>query len=179
MTHKELLEQLTFRGIPAVLIGGTALRMYHSPRVTHDIDLAVRTLDVDTIIELMYEKNYCLIKSLDSEFLEIAEDVTQAKIWVETEKPASLSFIRNTADIDPKHIALENVDITSQVDFLFELGIPLMKLLKRSKTVVLGNISFQLASIEDLIVLKEQRADRSTTDDEDIRYLNSLLNHPF
>lgn len=40
MTHKEILQLLKDNNIPFVVIGGTALRVYNSPRVTHDIDIA-------------------------------------------------------------------------------------------------------------------------------------------
>ena len=46
MDKKRLLRLLYENKITAVLIGGIALRLYNSPRVTHDIDLAVRTLDI-------------------------------------------------------------------------------------------------------------------------------------
>ena len=42
MTHKQLLELFIEHGIDFVVVGGVALRLYNSPRVTHDIDLAVK-----------------------------------------------------------------------------------------------------------------------------------------
>jgi hypothetical protein len=38
MTHKELIVHLRNNNIPFVLIGGTAMRLYNSPRATFDID---------------------------------------------------------------------------------------------------------------------------------------------
>ena len=61
MTHKELLKLFVTHEIDFVVVGGVALRLYNSPRVTHDIDLAVKSLDLDKIIALMYENSYYLI----------------------------------------------------------------------------------------------------------------------
>ncbi|MFP4492066.1 MAG: hypothetical protein ACLFNZ_11365, partial [Spirochaetaceae bacterium] len=57
---------------------------------------------------------------------------------------------------------------------LFELGIPIMRLKEHARIINLGDLSFRVASIEDLITLKEQRSDKSFTDEEDIRFLENL-----
>ena len=68
-----------------------------------------------------------------------------------------------------------NIDIASQVDVLFELGIPIMRLKENSRIIELQDLSFRFASIDDLITLKEQRSDKSWTDEQDIRYLKNLM----
>ena len=65
INKKQLLRDLYENQITAILIGGIALRLYNSPRVTHDLDLAVRTLDIDKIIDLMYGHGYYLIVSVE------------------------------------------------------------------------------------------------------------------
>ena len=69
---------------------------------------------------------------------------------------------------------MQTVDISSQVDILFELGIPIMRLKKNARLIQLQDISFRVAAIDDLIALKEQRSDKSWTDEQDILYLKNL-----
>ena len=73
--QKEILELLADNRILHVLIGGYAMRIYNSPRITHDIDLAIRTLDVDAIEDLLTlkkdRKNKSASDIADIEFLEV------------------------------------------------------------------------------------------------------------
>ena len=136
MTHKELLKLFAEHDIDFVVVGGVALRLYNSPRVTHDID--------------------------------------QAGQWVEHTKSGSLSFVALHSEPQQSEVLMQTVDISSQVDVLFELGIPIMRLKENARLIQLQDISFRVAAIDDLIKLKEQRSDKSWTDEQDIRYLKSL-----
>ena len=174
MTHKELLELLLENNIEFVVVGGVAMRMYNSPRVTHDIDIADRTLDLDKIILLMYRNSYYLIRDMHEDAVSIALTEDDAERWLERTKAGSISFVM--LSIVPQHerVSMDCIDVSSQVDVLFELGIPIMRLKKHARIVRLGELSFRVASIEDLITLKEQRSDKSFTDEEDIRFLENL-----
>ena len=174
MTHREFLTLLVENGIDFVVIGGVALRLYNSPRVTHDIDIAVRTLDLDTIISLMYSHSYYLVTDIREKTVFIALDSEEAERWVEQTKAGSISFILPYNTPEHPAVPMENIDISSQVDVLFELGIPITRLKKHARLIQLQNVSFRVASIEDLITLKEQRSDKSPVDEEDIRYLKSI-----
>ena len=136
MTHKELLKLFAEHDIDFVVVGGVALRLYNSPRVTHDID--------------------------------------QAGQWVEHTKSGSLSFVALHSEPQQSEVLMQTVDISSQVDVLFELGIPIMRLKENARLIHLQDIYFHVAAIDDLIKLKEQRSDKSWTDEQDIRYLKSL-----
>jgi len=57
MTEETLFRQLLDNNIPFILIGGTALAAYDSPRITIDTDIAVKTLDINKIISLFYSLN--------------------------------------------------------------------------------------------------------------------------
>ncbi len=178
MTHKELLKLFIANNIDFIVIGGLALRLYNSPRVTHDIDIAVRTLDVDKVMDLMYRNSYHLITDVNDESVMVALSCREAKTWVSLNKAGSLSFISPMGIPSEKEIPMEQIDLSSQVDILFELGVPIMRLIRNSRTIQLQDISFRVASREDLITLKKQRSDRSTTDEDDIRYLESLGEDP-
>lgn len=174
MTHKELLEQFITNSIDFVVIGGIALRLYNSPRLTHDIDLAVRTLDVDIVTELMYRNGYYLITNVGNDSVSIVLNLEKAQTWLTREKAGSASFIQLIASPESTEIPMEKIDLSSQVDILFELGIPIMRLIADAHLVQLGDLSFRVASREDLITLKRLRSDRSAVDEEDIRFLQSL-----
>jgi hypothetical protein len=175
MTQKEILELLVKNGISYVVIGGVALRLYNSPRVTNDIDIAVRTLDVDSIISLMYSHSYFLVTDVGDDFIAVAPNPEEASGWIEKTKCGSISFFAVTRKPETSRVPMESIDISSQVDFLFELGIPIARLRKNAKTISLKEFEFPVASIDDLIVLKEQRRDKSETDEQDIRFLKNLL----
>lgn len=57
MEIEKVFEKLLKNKIKFVLIGGTALIGYGSTRVTFDTDIAVKTVDLDKIIELLYDIN--------------------------------------------------------------------------------------------------------------------------
>ena len=173
MTHKELLSRLVEEGIEFVVIGGTALRLYNSPRVTHDIDLAVSVLDVDPILALMYRLGYRLITAVGDEYLTTCRTVAEAAAWVEREKPGSMSFVDCPQEEAPQ-VPFDRVDVSSQVDFLFELSIPTAQLRHNARRVEIPGLSFLVASVDDLIRLKEARRERDAADEDDLRYLRAL-----
>ena len=155
-------------------MGGVALRLYNSPRVTHDIDLAVKSLDLDKIIALMYENSYYLITRVKADTITITLTADQAGKWVEQTKSGSISFVSLQSEPQQPDVHMQTIDLSSQVDILFELGIPIMRLKENARLIQLQDISLRVASIDDLITLKEQRSDKSWTDEQDIRYLKSL-----
>lgn len=173
MTHKELLTRLVAEGIEFVVIGGTALRLYNSPRVTHDIDLAIRALDVDRVVHLMYRLGYRLITAVGDDFLSTCPTAAEADDWIERQKPGSISFVECSKD-ESAEVPFERIDVSSQVDFLFELGIPSMQLRRRARQIEVSDLSFLVASIDDLIRLKEARPDRDAADEDDLRFLRGL-----
>jgi Uncharacterised nucleotidyltransferase len=145
MTHKELLELFITHGIEFIVLGGVALRLYNSPRLTHDIDLAVRTLDVDAVTELMYRNGYYLIMEVRDDSVPIAANHTDAQAWLTLQKAGSASLIQLAAASRSLEIPMQQIDL-----------------------------SFRGASRDDLITLKKLRSDKSSVDADDIRYLESL-----
>lgn len=178
MNPVELIERLAERGIFAVIVGGIALRLYDSPRVTQDLDLAVRTLDIDDIIDSMYADGFALVTAVDEESVTLVRDPTAADTWIEMKRPGSLSFIarpsvQSTGEfIVSKH---RDVDVLSQVDFLIDLPIPYTRLRKNARTFKAGNTELLVASPSDIVALKKARPDRSSADNADIDYLNDLM----
>lgn len=173
MTHRELLTHLVHEGIEFVVIGGTALRLYNSPRVTHDIDLAIGALDVERVVALMYRVGYRMVTSVGDDSLSTCPTVAEADEWIERQKPGAISFIECSND-ESAEVPFERVDVSSQVDFLFELSIPTMQLRRRARQIEVSDLSFLVASVDDLIRLKEARPDRDAADEDDLRFLRGL-----
>ena len=176
MTKKELLKTLKEENITSIIIGGIALAMYNSPRVTMDIDLAIKILDVDKVIKLMYGKGYYLIKKVTEENATIAMFPENADDWVNENKSGSMTFIFLKEKPNENQIPFSKIDITTQIDFLFELCIPIIKLKQRAWKTKIDDIEILVASIEDLLTLKKNRPDKTSSDLVDIDYLQKLLN---
>lgn len=174
MTHKELLQLLVHNNIPFVVVGGTALRLYNSPRITHDIDLSVRAVDIDAVVELMYSHGYFLVTKVEESLCELSLNPAEALAWIEREKAGSASFIRTGFSPENHKVEHRFVDAETQVDFLFELSIPFPRLRQNARTVTLKDLSFPVASPEDLLYLKRNRKEPDEADREDIRFLENL-----
>jgi hypothetical protein len=175
MTQKEILKLLTERDIPFVVIGGVAMRIHNSPRVTHDIDLAVRVLDIDIIIDLLYPRSYYLVTEIQSESALIKLGSRSAKNWIEETKAGSASLVQTKNPPNSDSVPFHEIIITSQIDLLFEPGIPIMQMMKNGVTIDIAGVSFKTASVKDLLILKRQRKDKTEADYDDIRFLEKLL----
>ena len=174
-TKKDILKILYRNDLLFIIIGGIALRMYNSPRVTHDIDLAIRTLDVDKVIEIMYQNNYYLVEKVIEDSAVVALFQEDAAGWVENNKAGSMSFIGFEKQPKAVHVPLKDIDITTQIDFLFELSVPIIKMKKRAWETIIDNAKILIASKEDLLILKQNRKDKSPADYADIAFLQSLI----
>ena len=175
MTHKELLKLLTENDILFVVIGGVAMRVYASPRPTSGIDLAVRTLDVDAVLELLYSRSYYLITQVDADRATIALDAVAAAERVESEKAGAMSLAKLRYLPRKESIPLEEILAESQVNVFFEPGVPIARLAANAQTVELPDVSFRVAAVEDLITMEERRPDGSEAEGEDLRFLRRLL----
>ena len=172
---KTLLHILNNHNVEAVLIGGLALRIYNSPRVTHDMALVVRGLDVDRVVELMHGNRYHFVTGLDERHAYVCLSGDEAGAWIEGARPSSLTFVGFDKPPSDRLVPLGDVDVTTQVDFLFDLSIPYARLRERAQTVRLDEVSFLVASPEDLLQLKLERKDKSPADRADIEFLRELL----
>ena len=82
MNLTKIVKLLKENNITCVLIGGLAMRLYNSPRVTNDIDLAVRTLDVDAIIDLMYANGSYMVRGVDDDSFILSLSPEQSADWI-------------------------------------------------------------------------------------------------
>jgi len=153
------------------------MRIHNSPRVTHDIDLAVRILDVDRIIDLLYPRSYFLVTEIQENSVLIKRDSGEAKMWIEQNKAGSASFLQTKNPPNTDVVPFGELIVISQIDFLFELAIPITRLAKRALTITLGDFSFKTATVEDLLYLKQQRKDKNEADYDDIRFWKNVEKH--
>ena len=99
MTQIDLLRRLASSAIELVLIGGVAVRLHGSTRVTQDVDVVARTLDLDRILQIAIRAGYCLVVSVDNAGAEVVTDLGFANRWIESTKPGSLSFVALPKDV--------------------------------------------------------------------------------
>ena len=174
-SKKAVLHHLHDAGVPCVLIGGLALRLYDSPRVTHDMDLAIRGTDVDAALDAMYACGYALVTWLGDTYVRTQVEPDPAREWIEGTRPSSLTFVERPAGQDGTRLPLAAVDVTTQVDFLYDLCIPFPRLKQHAMEVSMGEFTILLASAEDLLALKENRSDKTSADEADIAYLKEQI----
>ena len=175
MTKKAALKEFVRNSIPAVLIGGLAMRIYNSPRVTHAMDLAIRTLDIDKIVTFMYESGFYLATYADDESVTVCLHSVEASEWVESSRTGSMSFFCFDRKCDTIKVPISSIDITSEIDFMFDVSIPFAKLYKNSRIIELDTVRIHVAAAEDLLYLKGKRPDKSASDYADIEFLKDLL----
>ncbi len=180
VSQTDLLRRLAADGIPFVLIGGVAARLYGSARVTQDVDLAVRSLDLDAILRMAIESGFALVTEVGDKAAVLIDDVDAASRWVETTKPGSLSFVASppgAGACTSRRVAHTDLDIESQIDFLYDLAVPFPRLKSRAVARRLAGIDVPVSSPGDLVALKLARSDRSAADDADIAFLRALAGY--
>ena len=174
-SRKDVLQLLAEHEVPSVLIGGLAMRIYRSPRFTSDMDLAIRSMDVDTVVGLMYVAGFSLVWKLDEKFLYMHPSPEAAAEWVDAAGVSSMTFMHGRARSGAHRLRLRDVKAATQVDFLFDLPVPFPRLRQRARMLPMGGRSVLVAAVEDLLELKERRAEKRDADRSDIEYLRGLL----
>jgi predicted nucleotidyltransferase len=113
--------------IPYMIIGGQAVLLYGTPRLTRDIDI---TLGVDTDKLYLIEK---LCKNLHLKILVRKPDV----------------FVQET-----KVLPVEDVTLKIRVDFIFSFTPYERQALKRVRRITMAGYPVRFASCEDVIIHK-------------------------
>jgi hypothetical protein len=161
----DIVRVLRKLGLQPVLVGGMALVVLGSRRVTRDFDFLIAhpgTRLADTIAAF-YARGFELVSRFD-----VTGDVTAtiasekvAAIRLRLDAPATASFL--------------NPDTGLRIDLLFDFPIPAAEVLAHATPRTIGAFLFEIASDEDLLRLKSiARAARSSPgDEEDIAFLRS------
>jgi hypothetical protein len=130
---------LTKEGIPFVLIGGAALTAYGSTRVSLDTDLAIKSIDVDRVVDLAYRVGLQLVVGVDHE----------QHPRMATAPDLALAFIGRSRQGFMKFLSRE-----LELDFVYDNPVPFMRLYAMSLEVSLEGTTVRLASLEHLKVMK-------------------------
>ena len=164
-TVGEIVQGLRTLGLDPVLVGGMALVVLGSRRVTRDFDFVIAHPGDRLIrtIGLFYDRGLELVSHLNDmgEVISTISNRKVAAIRLRLDAPASAYFF--------------NAETGLRIDLLFDFPIPAAKLAERATRTKIRAHVFDVASEEDLLCLKRiAKARRSAPGDaEDVAFLES------
>ena len=153
-------------GFDPILVGGMALVVLGSRRVTRDFDFVVdppagRLL---SLVRVFYDRGMELASKIDSAGNVVAtiDTLKVAEIRLRLDAPASASFV--------------NVKTGFRVDLLFDFPVPAAELAQRAVRKTVRARELAIASRDDLLRLKRiaVKKRRVPSDRDDIRFLEQL-----
>ena len=161
----EIVQGLRALGLDPVLVGGMALVVLGSRRVTRDFDFVIAHPGdrLARTISLFYDRGLDLVSRLNEmgEVIATISNRRVAAIRLRVDAPASAHFF--------------NAETGLRVDLLFDFPIPAATLAARATRTRIRAHVFDIASEQDLLRLKRiAKAKRSAPGDaEDIAFLES------
>lgn len=168
-TVGEVVEELRGLGLDPVLVGGMALVVLGSRRVTRDFDFVIAHPGerLAPAIDLFYDHGLELVARLN--------DVGEVTSTIASRKVAA---IRLRLDA-PATAYFFNPQTGLRVDLLFDFPIPAAMLAEHATRTTIRSHVFEIASEPDLLRLKKiAKAARSAPGDaEDIAFLESRRKH--
>jgi hypothetical protein len=161
-----LLSALEERGLLPVLVGGMALVVLGSQRVTKDFDLLVSSTDLSgDLVGVIYRKGFQLVTKLNKagEVQRTIDNPTVAGARLRVDKPRSVFFY--------------NWKTGLRVDLLLDFPLPTRDIAERAAKIGKKPRTLRVATPKDLLHLKEiAYADRkSAADAQDLEFLRNLL----
>ena len=160
-----LAKALEGRGLSPVLVGGMALVILGSQRITKDFDFLISCRELDSeVVKEIYGLGYELITKLSPEG-EVIRTIARPRVAaarLNLEKPRS-AFFRSRKG--------------TRVDLLLDFPLPARDIADRADRVGRKPDVLRVASPKDLLKLKEiAYADRkSASDAQDLEFLRKLL----
>lgn len=161
-----LLNTLEEKGLQPVLVGGMALVILGSQRITKDFDLLVSTAALSQdLVEMIYRQGYQRVTKLNKagEVERTIDNSTVAAARLTLDKPRSVFFY--------------SWEKRLRVDLLLDFPLPTRAIAARAAKIGKKPRTLRVAALEDLIQLKELAyADRkSAADAQDLEFLRNLL----
>lgn len=158
-------EQLSDFGLTPVLVGGMALVILGSQRVTRDFDFVIARPDdrLDDVVGALYDRGLELVSRLN-EAGEVVATIDNRRVAV--------SRLRIDA---PSSAYFFNAATQLRIDLLFDFPIPAAELMKTATTMKIRSQVLRVASEENLLRLKRlAKAGRSSAGDaQDIAFLEA------
>ena len=160
-----VVEALAALALEPVLVGGMALVMLGSRRVTRDFDLLIaRPGDaLGPLVDALYDRGFELASRVNAEG-EVTATITNRRVAaarLRLDAPASAYFLAPRSGL--------------RVDLLFDYPLPAAALARRATTFRIRAKAWRVASEADLLRLKKlAQASRSSPGDaEDIAFLEA------
>jgi hypothetical protein len=160
-----VVEALAEIGLQPVLVGGMALVVLGSRRVTRDFDLVIARPGeaLGSVVDAFYDRGFELASRVDAggDVTATIDNRRMAAARLRLDAPASAYFV--------------NPETGLRVDLLFDFPLPAAALARRATTVKVRSRAWRIASEADLLRLKRlARARRSSPGDaEDIAFLEA------
>lgn len=161
-----LAEDLESKGLTPILVGGMALVLLGSQRITKDFDFLVSRQDsmMEEIVDVFYKHGFELISKFSEkrEVLRTIDNPKIANIRLKLDAPDSAFFFSK--------------DLRLKIDLLIDFPLSAKEVANSADRIKIRSHSLLLASREDLIRLKEiAYADRkSASDAQDLEFLKNL-----
>jgi hypothetical protein len=161
-----LIGALEEEGLLPVLVGGMALVVLGSQRVTKDFDLLVSSADLSQeLLAVIYQQGYQLVTKLNKagEVDRTIDNPAVAAARLKMDKPKSVFFYDWKTGL--------------RVDLLLDFPLPTRDIADRAAKIGKKPRTLRVAAPEDLLRLKELAyADRkSAADAQDLEFLRNLL----
>ena len=162
----EIVEALGDLGLEPILVGGMALVVLGSRRVTRDFDFVVEkpTDRLTALVRMFYDHGLELASQVDKQgnILSTLDNPKVAEIRLRLDAPVSAFFV--------------DVKSLLRIDLLFDFPVPAAELARHAMQKTVRGRSLAIASPADLLKLKRiaVRARKMAGDREDIDFLESL-----
>jgi hypothetical protein len=161
----EIARELGRLGLEPVLVGGMALVVLGSRRVTRDFDLVIAQPSdrLAGLVALLYDRGLELVSRFDEagDAVSTIGNRRVAAVRLRLDAPASACFFNAKSGL--------------RVDLLFDFPLPASELAERATRTKIRGHALAVASEQDLLRLKKiARAERSAPGDaEDIAFLEA------
>lgn len=159
--------ELRAAGLCPVLVGGMALVVMGSQRVTKDVDFVITHpgKQLRKLVKRLYDRGFELISRLNEagEVTSTIDNPEVACARLRIDAPVSVFFFNPTIDL--------------RIDLLLDFPVLAAELIKNATTMKIRSRKVDIASAEDLLRLKEiARAERSFAGDaQDVAFLKRHL----
>jgi hypothetical protein len=160
-----VVEALTDLGLEPILVGGMALVVLGSRRVTRDFDFVVARpgASLGDLVDVFYDRGLELASRVDAagEVTATIDNRRVAAARLRLDAPASAYFLSPETGL--------------RIDVLFDFPLPAATLARRAVTVKARSVVLRMASEADLLRLKKIAAARRSSpgDAEDIAFLEA------
>jgi len=157
MEYLDFFKELNEKGIEYIIVGGLALIIHGSPRFTYDIDV-VLSLEDDNIykfINILIEAGYKAKVPVNP--IDFA-DKRNREEWINNKNMKAFNFYNENSSLPEIDIVIFGVDYKELKD--------------NAKEFEIDDVKLSVASIKDLIKMKNNAARK--VDLEDIEYLKII-----